>query len=430
MKTGVAYLAVAGTSIIWANVAAALVNRVGVRPLIAGGMALLAVGMLLFTQVSVDGTYAKNLLPGFLIIAVGLAFCFVPISIAALAGVQQAEAGLASGLINTSQQIGGAVGIALLSTIAISRTENEVAAGTAVPQAMTSGFQLAFWVGTGVALAGVVAALVLIRQEEIAAAPAPALKAPRHEPNRGGSNDAPAAVCNAGASVQADGCGWKRFHGLQAAARQASVWGRDDRRCRGSRGRRRATVSRVFTGHPNVADQTRERVLAAIRELNYRPSSVARNLSLRRTFVIGVVVPFFTNPSAVERLRGIVAGLEASPYDLALFDVESPDRQRRAFDTFGRGDRADGLLVVSLVPPDVELVRLEAAQIPCVLVDAPHPVLPTVLSDDVEGGVIATSHLLELGHRRIAFIGDKPPDRFRFHSSQAIEPRLREGSRA
>jgi LacI family transcriptional regulator len=179
-----------------------------------------------------------------------------------------------------------------------------------------------------------------------------------------------------------------------------------------------ATVSRVFNGHPNVADPTRERVLAAIRELDYRPSSVARNLSLRCTFVIGVVVPFFTNPSAVERLRGIVAGLEASPYDLALFDVESPDRQRRAFDTFGRGDRADGLLVVSLVPPDVELVRLDAARIPCVLVDAPHPALPTVLSDDVEGGVLATRHLLDLGHRRIAFIGDKPPDRFRFHSTR------------
>ena len=131
MKTGVAYLAVAGTSIIWANVAAMLVGKVGVRPLIAGGMAILAVGMLLFTQISVDGTYAANLLPGFLIIALGMALCFVPISIAALAGVQQAEAGIASGLINTSQQIGGAVGIALLSTIAISRTENEVAAGTA-----------------------------------------------------------------------------------------------------------------------------------------------------------------------------------------------------------------------------------------------------------------------------------------------------------
>ncbi len=171
MKTGVAYLAVAGTSIIWANVAAALVSRVGVRPLIAGGMAILTVGLLLFTQVSVGGSYAADLLPGFLIVALGMALCFVAISIAALAGVQQAEAGLASGLINTSQQIGGAVGIALLSTIAISRTEDQVAAGTAVPQALTSGFQLAFWVGAGIALAGVVAALALIRQEEIEAAP-------------------------------------------------------------------------------------------------------------------------------------------------------------------------------------------------------------------------------------------------------------------
>jgi len=171
MKTGVAYLAVAGTSIIWANVAAALVNRVGVRPLIAAGMAILTLGLLLFTQVSVDGSYAADLLPGFLIVALGMALCFVPISIAALAGVKEAEAGLASGLINTSQQIGGAVGIALLSTIAISRTENEVAAGTAVPQALTSGFQLAFWVGAAIALAGVVAALALIRQEELEVAP-------------------------------------------------------------------------------------------------------------------------------------------------------------------------------------------------------------------------------------------------------------------
>src|SRR6188508_688848 len=173
MKTGVAYLAVAGTSIIWANVAAALVSRVGVRILISSGMAILGVGMLLFTQISVDGSYVADLLPGFLIIAFGMALCFVPISIAALAGVKEAEAGIASGLINTSQQVGGAVGIALLSTVAISRTDNEVAAGTALPQAMTSGFQLAFWVGAAIALAGVVAALVLIRQEEIA----PALEA-------------------------------------------------------------------------------------------------------------------------------------------------------------------------------------------------------------------------------------------------------------
>ncbi|MDQ3163849.1 MAG: DHA2 family efflux MFS transporter permease subunit [Actinomycetota bacterium] len=171
MKTGVAYLAVAGPSIVWANVAAALVGRVGVKPLIAAGMAILGLGMLLFTQVSVGGSYAADLLPGFLILAFGMALCFVPISIAALAGVKQAEAGLASGLINTSQQIGGAVGIALLSTVAISRTESEVASGAALPEALTSGFQLAFWVGTGIAAAGVIAALVLIRNEELAEMP-------------------------------------------------------------------------------------------------------------------------------------------------------------------------------------------------------------------------------------------------------------------
>ena len=124
MKTGVAYLAVAGTAIVWSAVAAQLVTRVGVKPVLVVGMAMLTAGLLYFTQVSVDGSYVGDLLPGFLIIGVGIGFSFVPISIAALAGVQPAEAGLASGLINTSQQIGGALGIAALSTIATSQTED------------------------------------------------------------------------------------------------------------------------------------------------------------------------------------------------------------------------------------------------------------------------------------------------------------------
>jgi predicted MFS family arabinose efflux permease len=168
MKAGVAYLAVAGTSIIWANVAAALVNRVGVRPLIALGMALLTVGMLLFTQIGVGDSYVTALLPGFLIVAMGIAFCFVPISIAALAGVREEEAGLASGLFNTSQQVGGAVGIALLSTIAVSTTDDKLASGIAVPDAMVSGFQAAFWVGAAIAAIGFVATLVLVRDSELA----------------------------------------------------------------------------------------------------------------------------------------------------------------------------------------------------------------------------------------------------------------------
>jgi len=172
MKTGVAYIAVAGTSIVWAMVAQMLVTRVGVKPVLVTGMSLLTVGLLYFTQVSVEGSYLGDLLPGFLVIAMGMAFAFVSISIAALAGVPEKDAGLASGLINTSQQIGGALGIAVLSSVAIAQSNDASAAGDAVPEALTSGFQAAFWVGAGVAAVGVLASLVLVRKEELASVPA------------------------------------------------------------------------------------------------------------------------------------------------------------------------------------------------------------------------------------------------------------------
>jgi EmrB/QacA subfamily drug resistance transporter len=124
MKTGVGYLAVAGTAIFTSAIAAQLVTRIGVKPVLLIGMTSLTAGLVYFTQVSVGGSYLGDLLPGFLLTAVGIGFAFVPISIAALAGVQASEAGLASGLINTSQQIGGALGIAALSTIATSRTSD------------------------------------------------------------------------------------------------------------------------------------------------------------------------------------------------------------------------------------------------------------------------------------------------------------------
>ena len=167
MKTGVAYLAVAGTAIVWSAVAAQLVTRVGVKPVLVIGMAMLTAGLLYFTQVSVDGSYVGDLLPGFLLIGVGIGFSFVPISIAALAGVQPAEAGLASGLINTSQQIGGALGIAALSTIATSQTEDAVAQRRGPAGALVDGFTSAFLVGAVVAALGLVAALTLIRRDEL-----------------------------------------------------------------------------------------------------------------------------------------------------------------------------------------------------------------------------------------------------------------------
>jgi EmrB/QacA subfamily drug resistance transporter len=167
MKTGVAYLAVAGTAILWSAVAAQLVTRVGVKPVLVVGMTALSTGLLYFTQVSVDGSYLGDLLPGFLVIGLGIGFAFVPISIAALAGVQPAEAGLASGLINTSQQIGGALGIAALSTIATTRTDDALSGGSALPAALVDGFQAAFLAGAGIAILGVIAGLVLIRRDEL-----------------------------------------------------------------------------------------------------------------------------------------------------------------------------------------------------------------------------------------------------------------------
>jgi DNA-binding LacI/PurR family transcriptional regulator len=178
-----------------------------------------------------------------------------------------------------------------------------------------------------------------------------------------------------------------------------------------------ATVSRVMNGSASVRPATRERVLDAIKALNYRPSSVARSLSLQRTMVVAALLPWFTNPSAVQRVRGIVEGLSTSRYDLMVFDIESEARQRRAFELFDRGDRADGLLVVSTLPPEQEVERIRAARIPCILVDAVHPALPSIAVDDVGGGELATRHLVELGHRRIALIGDPPPE-FRFEWSR------------
>ena len=168
MKTGVSYLAVAGTAIVWSGVAGQLVTRIGVKPVLVIGMTALTAGLLWFTQVSVGGSYVRDLLPGFLVLGVGIGFSFVPISIAALAGVTASEAGLASGLINTSQQIGGALGIAALSTIATSSTEDSVRTGSALPVALVDGFHSAFVAGAIIAAIGIVASLTLIRRDELA----------------------------------------------------------------------------------------------------------------------------------------------------------------------------------------------------------------------------------------------------------------------
>jgi EmrB/QacA subfamily drug resistance transporter len=183
LKTGLGYLAVAGTAVLWANVSAAVVNRSGVKPALVFGMSMLTLGLLYFTQVSVDGSYWADLFPGFLILGIGIPFAFVPITIAALAGTKPEEAGLASGLINTTQQVGGALGIAVLSTIAVTTTDDAVARGTAAPVALTDGFVNAFRAGAAIAFAGVLVSLFLVREKDVraqeATAAEPALEASR-----------------------------------------------------------------------------------------------------------------------------------------------------------------------------------------------------------------------------------------------------------
>lgn len=186
------------------------------------------------------------------------------------------------------------------------------------------------------------------------------------------------------------------------------------------------TVSRVLNDSPRVSASTRARVLAAIEALEYRPNPMARGLSRGRCQTVGVVVPFFTHASAVERLRGVVAELDTSLYDLVLFNVESPLHRDEHFAALTKRDRADGLLVMSLPPPVADMERLAAAGVPVVLLDATSPGVPTVLTDDVEGGRIATRHLLALGHERIAFIGDDPDNPLGFVSSGQREQGYRE----
>jgi EmrB/QacA subfamily drug resistance transporter len=173
LKTGITFVATAGTAVISAGVAQALTTKLGPKPVMAVGLGLMTGGMLWYSQIPVNGSYASDLLPGYLMVGVGIAFAFVPVSIAALAGVAEREAGLASGLINTSQQIGGAVGVAVASTVFISRS-NSLADERSPLAALTGGYQWAFWALVLIGVASVIAALLLIRREELAEVPAAA----------------------------------------------------------------------------------------------------------------------------------------------------------------------------------------------------------------------------------------------------------------
>jgi len=189
-----------------------------------------------------------------------------------------------------------------------------------------------------------------------------------------------------------------------------------------------ATASRVLNGKDVVKPLTRDRILSVMAELGFSPSPAARRLSLGRTLTIGVVVSFLTRPQAAERLRGVDAVLADSEFDLVIYNVESVQKRDHYLSSLTRSQRADGLLVMSLPPsPDATAVLL-ASTVPVVFIDVHTPSveqLPRVIGDDVAGGAMAARHLLDLGHRSIAFIGDAVADPFGFTSSRDREAGFR-----
>ena len=183
----------------------------------------------------------------------------------------------------------------------------------------------------------------------------------------------------------------------------------------------KATASRVLNGNVSVAPETRDRVLTAMAELDYTPSTSARRLSFGRTLTISVVTTFLTRPQAAERLRGVDAVLSDSEFDLVIYNVESIDKRDQYLRALAVAQRTDGLLVISLPLRDEDTERLASAAIPVVAIDAHAPAvegLPHVVGDDIGGGEAAARHLLELGHRRIAFVGDEFDNPFGFTSSR------------
>ncbi len=178
VQTGLAFLPLTAGIILFSGIAQQLVGRVGVREIGMTGMGVAAIGLLLLSRAPVDGTYLADVLPGILVMSAGLGLTFVPLTLIATTGVGNEDAGLASGIFNSSQQIGGALGLAILSTVAASQTTDALDSAGANPSqaeqasALVEGFQAAFAIGAGLMLVGVILAALLIRRRDVATAEA------------------------------------------------------------------------------------------------------------------------------------------------------------------------------------------------------------------------------------------------------------------
>ena len=177
------------------------------------------------------------------------------------------------------------------------------------------------------------------------------------------------------------------------------------------------TVSRVVNNSPDVKPATRERVLAAIHRLNYKPDPIARSMISKRTNSIGTIVPFFTRPSFMERLRGVEAVIARLGRELVLYNVETSAQRDHFFRELPLHRKVDGLLIISLSPDDAAARRFRELGTPVVLIDAYSPLLTSLVVNNVEGAYQAVKRLIELGHRLIGFINGEIEGNFKFNTA-------------
>jgi LacI family transcriptional regulator, galactose operon repressor len=166
------------------------------------------------------------------------------------------------------------------------------------------------------------------------------------------------------------------------------------------------TVSRMLNDPKKVNPETQKRVLASIDALSFVPKAEARARAMQRNGRIGVVTPFFTAPSFIQRLRGIAAALSPKNFELVIYTVDSTNHLQKYLSTLPLTGNLDGLIILSLPVGDTEASRLIDHGLPTVLIEYPNPRLNCVEIDDVQGGHMVANYLLKKNHRRIAFLGD------------------------
>jgi LacI family transcriptional regulator, galactose operon repressor len=174
-----------------------------------------------------------------------------------------------------------------------------------------------------------------------------------------------------------------------------------------------STISRVLNAPDKVNTKTRQRVMSAIDRLGFVPKAEARARAMRSTNRIGVLTPYFTAPSFVQRLRGAAAALSRANYELVIYTVDSVEHLQGYIATIPVRGNVDGMIVMSLAIGDKDARRLHDHGIETVLIESRHPQLNCICIDDTRGGALAATHLIEKGHTRIGFLGDiEPAERY------------------